>query len=372
MEAESEGGLPTYVVKKEHQEDPDWKGKHPLLSPNVPPPQPAKSVKLNVPGYDGYTLTTPREGDAWSMQVLLGFYLNNGPINIKKPYNKENIHSWFEDTIYFTNFILRLNNSKERHASLFDELNPITASIPFQIIRHDDKLIGHCALSPARGPISGHVTSDKEYAKLSFLLSPDHRHRGVMFTALCTLFTIAAEEFDINMVHAVSHWDNESTTRLLQRLADCNILRWGATTKYEVEDKLITVEHRSKDVELKRGISWLFRIGKSASILDKDTVIDAARKKGQKDKEPSPEFLSLGGMSKNTQPNFDSIARAAAGLPSITPRPTIETDDLTPQHWFHPNNVINDPSFRKFFDPVQKTNPEPIVLEEKLRPKKEG
>ncbi|KAE8444864.1 hypothetical protein EG329_014112 [Mollisiaceae sp. DMI_Dod_QoI] len=271
------------------KQDIDMKQKfktHPLLALNDLPEGPTTSITLDV-GEDGYTLTTIAEGDDSSMLTLLAAYEKNGPINIRRPYDPVNIREWFNDTKYLTDSLLSMETNEERHEKLFDLTSPLRVGIPFQIIRYNGKIVGHCALVPGQKGYDpeapgvdlnkpNHPTRGNKFVKLSFLLSPEHQQKGVIFKACKELLQVAANEFDVNLVYATSDLTNQRANKLLQGLMEWSRSEWGG--RFGSGHKILKVRHRSdkyeENIELRRGVWWLWQIGgkKTNPLEDADTA----------------------------------------------------------------------------------------------------
>lgn len=239
---------------------------------------------------------------------------------------------WLDDILYLHNKIRVMQSSEDRHAALFDFDDLINKSIPFQMIRHNGKFVGHCALTPeSLGLDPNHPTDGKDFVKLSFLLWYDHQQKGVMFTAVEQLLAIAADQFRISLVYATSDNQNTAANRLLERVVDWSKQKWGGSSSKG--DKILKFDipvyvgrRETFDFQRRRGTWWLWEIGDHIKGKGKATNLEAQKRD-----------LSSELLNSDRDPNLKTTERAIAE-PLITREPE---DSI-----WHPKNVINDPSFQ--------------------------
>jgi hypothetical protein len=196
-------------------------------------------------------------------------------------YTRETLERWLADTESFHLGLLDMRTAKERHDALFDFRHPLKRSIPIQMIRHKDILVGHGVLVPgkkAKG--TDHITKGCEYVKLSFFLSSDPRRMGVLFAALRLLLEIAVIYFGVTIVYVKADTSNIAATNLLYKLMDWSKLQWKRTGT--TGDSTVAIEHRDPssrdnkprfDIGIRPAAQWAWPISHAGHLFPNNCKI---------------------------------------------------------------------------------------------------
>lgn len=138
---------------------------------------------------------------------------------------------------------------------------------------------------------------------MTFLLSPEHRQKKVMFKACQKLLTLAAKEYDVSLVYATSDLANVGANVLLQKLMDWSEAKWGS--KGEYDEATLPVQRENYEtyggngyMEVRRGKWWMWKIGGDEKMKDvSDDEGDDESKDGEGPPLQEMVALSLGSMS---------------------------------------------------------------------------
>ncbi|PVH89658.1 acyl-CoA N-acyltransferase [Cadophora sp. DSE1049] len=172
-----------------------------------------QSIKLVVPG-GYYFLTSYRESDvdamfaAFQIEAVL-----DELISVPKPYTRANAQFWLDGQLAATRALLPIPTVQERNKAFFDEKSDMPLrQVPLQVIRHGEKMIGCCSISPAScGPQVGEV---------GYWLHPDYHGKRIMQTATRAVLRYAANEFGVRKVLGRAEGGNIASQKIMAKLAE--------------------------------------------------------------------------------------------------------------------------------------------------------
>ncbi|KAK0125418.1 hypothetical protein ONS95_000565 [Cadophora gregata] len=172
-----------------------------------------QSIRLDVLVGE-YFLTTYREDD---LDVLFEAFqiesLIDELINVPKPYTRDDAKFWLDNQLTATRALLPLPTVKERNEMFFDEKSDMPIrQVPLQVIRHREKLIGCCSISPH--------SCNPQVGEVGYWLHPDHHGKRIMQAATRALLRYAANEFGVRKVIGRAEGGNIASQKIIARLAE--------------------------------------------------------------------------------------------------------------------------------------------------------
>ncbi|KAL2075599.1 hypothetical protein VTL71DRAFT_542 [Oculimacula yallundae] len=170
-------------------------------------------IKLDVPGGE-YCITIYRESDidtmveAFQLEAIL-----DELISVPKPYTRDTARFWLDAQLTAARTLLPLSTVRERNEALFDEKSdqPLR-QIPLMVIRHGQKMIGVCSISPA--------SSSPQVGELGYWLHPTYHKKRIMQTATRALLQYSANQFGIRKVIGRAEGENIASQKIIARLAE--------------------------------------------------------------------------------------------------------------------------------------------------------
>ncbi|KAG4436145.1 hypothetical protein IFR05_008349 [Cadophora sp. M221] len=172
-----------------------------------------QSIKLDVPGGE-YFITTYRETDANAM--FEAFQIDSvldELISAPKPYTRADAEFWLTTQLAATHTLLPLQTVQERNTAFFDEKSdqPLR-QVPLMVIRHGEKMIGCCSISPA--------SCSPQVGEVGYWLHPDYHHKRIMQAATRAVLRYSANEFGVRKVIGRAEGENIASQKIIARLAE--------------------------------------------------------------------------------------------------------------------------------------------------------
>ncbi|KAH7419290.1 acyl-CoA N-acyltransferase [Cadophora sp. MPI-SDFR-AT-0126] len=170
-------------------------------------------IRLDVLG-DNYFLTAYREGDLDAMvEAFQNEAVIDELISVPKPYTRDSAQFWLDNQLAATRALLPLPTIQQRNEALFDEKSDMPLrQVPLQVIRHGEKLIGCCSISPA--------SCDPQVGEVGYWLHPDYHGKRIMQAATRAVLRYAANEFGVRNVLGRAEGENIASQKIMAKLAE--------------------------------------------------------------------------------------------------------------------------------------------------------